>query len=145
MQQRAASVGDYPEFQQRLAGRGELDGYDLVVAADGVNSSRARAADFGTSVRTLGNKFAWYGTTKIFPTLTQTFVENKDGTFNAHHYRHSPRMSTFVVRVRRGDLAESRVRLDERGGHAGLLRARVRANPGRASARLEQLGVAQFP
>ena len=33
----------------------------------------------------------------MFDTLTQTFVENEHGTFNAHHYRHSPRMSTFVV------------------------------------------------
>jgi 2-polyprenyl-6-methoxyphenol hydroxylase-like FAD-dependent oxidoreductase len=96
MQQRLASVGIHPEFQRRISGRGELDGYDLVVAADGVNSYVRGTADFGTSVRTLGNKFAWYGTTKIFPTLTQTFVENKNGTFNAHHYRHSPRMSTLV-------------------------------------------------
>jgi 2-polyprenyl-6-methoxyphenol hydroxylase-like FAD-dependent oxidoreductase len=96
MQQRLASVGIHPEFQRRISGRGELEGYDLVVAADGVNSYVRGTADFGTSVRTLGNRFAWYGTTKIFPTLTQTFVENKDGTFNAHHYRHSPRMSTFV-------------------------------------------------
>ena len=96
MQQRLASVAIHPEFQRRISGRGALDGHDLVVAADGVNSYVRESADFGTSVRTLGNKFAWYGTTKIFPTLTQTFVENKDGTFNAHHYRHSPRMSTFV-------------------------------------------------
>ena len=96
MRQRLASVGIHPEFQRRIFGRGELDGHDLVVAADGVNSYVRGTADFGTSVRTLGNKFAWYGTTKIFPTLTQTFVANEHGTFNAHHYRHSPRMSTFV-------------------------------------------------
>jgi 2-polyprenyl-6-methoxyphenol hydroxylase-like FAD-dependent oxidoreductase len=96
MRQRLASVGIHPEFQRRISGRGELDGHDLVVAADGVNSYVRGTADFGTSVRTLGNKFAWYGTTKIFPTLTQTFVANEHGTFNAHHYRHSPRMSTFV-------------------------------------------------
>jgi 2-polyprenyl-6-methoxyphenol hydroxylase-like FAD-dependent oxidoreductase len=48
-------------------------------------------------VRYLENKFAWYGTTKVFETLTQTFVENEHGTFNAHHYRHSSDMSTFVV------------------------------------------------
>src|SRR3989449_8346763 len=37
------------------------------------------------------------GTTRRFETLTQTFVENQHGTFNAHHYRHAPAMSTFVV------------------------------------------------
>jgi 2-polyprenyl-6-methoxyphenol hydroxylase-like FAD-dependent oxidoreductase len=29
--------------------------------------------------------------------LTQTFVSNEHGSFNAHHYRHSARMSSFVV------------------------------------------------
>jgi 2-polyprenyl-6-methoxyphenol hydroxylase-like FAD-dependent oxidoreductase len=96
MQQRLATVGLRPEFRHRISSRGELDGYDLVVAADGVNSYVRSTADFGTTVETFGNKFAWYGTTRIFPTLTQTFVANEHGTFNAHHYRHSPCMSTFV-------------------------------------------------
>src|SRR6185436_5979148 len=52
---------------------------------------------FGTSVSHLTNKFAWYGTPSVFDTLTQTFVSNEHGAFNAHHYRHSPSMSTYVV------------------------------------------------
>jgi len=43
------------------------------------------------------NQFAWYGTTKRFETLSQTFVETGLGAFNAHHYRYSPDMSTFLV------------------------------------------------
>jgi len=95
MQQRAASAGVVPEFRRRISAD-EVRGYDLVVAADGANSTVRGAADFGTTVTPLSNKFAWYGTTKMFPTLTQTFVENQHGHFNAHHYRHSPEMSTFV-------------------------------------------------
>jgi 2-polyprenyl-6-methoxyphenol hydroxylase-like FAD-dependent oxidoreductase len=53
-------------------------------------------ADFGTAVSPLANKFAWYGTRKPFRTLTQTFVQNEHGSFNAHHYRHAADMSTFV-------------------------------------------------
>jgi 2-polyprenyl-6-methoxyphenol hydroxylase-like FAD-dependent oxidoreductase len=94
MQERAASAGVVPEFNTRFSG--DLGSYDLVVAADGANSAVRGTADFGTSVTPLGNKFAWFGTTKIFPTLTQTFVENEHGHFNAHHYRHSSAMSTFV-------------------------------------------------
>jgi len=96
MQQRAASVGNVPEYLKAISSDQELRGYDLVVAADGANSFVRRTADFGTAVTPLANKFAWFGTTKIFPTLTQTFVENEHGTFNAHHYRHAPDMSTFV-------------------------------------------------
>ena len=96
MQQRAASVGIEPEFLKAISSTEELKSYDLVVAADGANSIVRGAADFGTTITALTNKFAWFGTKKIFPTLTQTFVENEHGTFNAHHYRHSPEMSTFV-------------------------------------------------
>jgi len=94
MQERAASAGVGAEFNTRFAG--DLGDYDLVVAADGANSAVRGAADFGTTITPLGNKFAWFGTTKMFPTLTQTFVENGHGHFNAHHYRHSLGMSTFV-------------------------------------------------
>lgn len=99
LQQRLSAVRVFPEFEKRIQHRAELDGYDLVVAADGVNSFvRSSHADaFGTSISALKNRFSWYGTTKTFPTLTQTFVTSEHGTFNAHHYRHAAQMSTFVV------------------------------------------------
>ena len=95
LQQQAASVGVVPEYEKTL--KSPEAGYDLVVAADGVNSVVRTWHDFGTTVSHLTNKFAWYGTQSLFPTLTQTFVANEHGTFNAHHYRHAPNMSTFVV------------------------------------------------
>jgi 2-polyprenyl-6-methoxyphenol hydroxylase-like FAD-dependent oxidoreductase len=94
LQRQAASVGVVPEYEKPVSR--EQD-YDLVVAADGVNSTVRSWHDFGTTTSHLTNKFAWYGTTSVFDTLTQTFVANEHGTFNAHHYRHAPRMSTFVV------------------------------------------------
>jgi 2-polyprenyl-6-methoxyphenol hydroxylase-like FAD-dependent oxidoreductase len=96
MQARLESVGVRPEYSRALSSLEELRGYDLVVAADGANSFTRRSADFGTTITQQTNKFAWFGTTKLFPTLTQTFVENRDGHFNAHHYRHSSELSTFV-------------------------------------------------
>jgi 2-polyprenyl-6-methoxyphenol hydroxylase-like FAD-dependent oxidoreductase len=95
LQQRAASVGVVPEYETHVSVPEQ--GYDLVVAADGVNSAVRAWYDFGTTVWHLTNKFAWYGTPSVFDTLTQTFVSNEHGSFNAHHYRHSPHMSTFVV------------------------------------------------
>jgi len=99
LQQRAASVGVAPRYQTPISSLEQLQGYDLVVAADGLNSFLRRSfeGDFGTSLSYSANKFAWYGTTKRFETLSQTFVETELGAFNAHHYRYSPEMSTFLV------------------------------------------------
>jgi 2-polyprenyl-6-methoxyphenol hydroxylase-like FAD-dependent oxidoreductase len=99
LQDRLASTGVVPSFETPIRSLDELDGFDLVVGADGVNSLMRRSleGDFRTTLSYLDNKFAWFGTTKRFETLTQTFVATEFGTFNAHHYRYSPTMSTFIV------------------------------------------------
>jgi 2-polyprenyl-6-methoxyphenol hydroxylase-like FAD-dependent oxidoreductase len=99
LQQRAQAAGIPVEFERPIASLREVDDADLIVGADGVHSvvRRAYERELGTTERLLTNKFAWYGTTKPFETLTQTFRRDADGAFNAHHYRHSPRLSTFVV------------------------------------------------
>jgi len=98
LQARAASVGVALHFDTQ-ASLDQLTGYDLIVAADGLNSQVRRAfeGDFGTSLSYSSNKFAWYGTTKRFETLSQTFIATNRGSFNAHHYRYAPGMSTFLV------------------------------------------------
>jgi len=99
LQQRVRAVGIAPRYDTLIQAVDELKGYDLIVAADGLNSlvRRSFEGDFGTSVSYSANKFAWYGTSKRFETLSQTFVETDLGAFNAHHYRYSPDMSTFLV------------------------------------------------
>ena len=94
LRQQLVGAGIQPEYETTAD---RFDGYDLVVGADGANSSVRRTVDFGTSQSQCANKFAWYGTRRPFPTLTQTFVRNEHGAFNAHHYRHAPGMSTFVT------------------------------------------------
>src|SRR6185437_12026622 len=90
LQARAASVGVTPGYRHVVKSLDELAGYDLIVGADGVNSlvRRTHAQQLGASVRHLTNRFAWYGTSKRFETLTQTFIETEYGPFNAHHYRY---------------------------------------------------------
>jgi 2-polyprenyl-6-methoxyphenol hydroxylase-like FAD-dependent oxidoreductase len=99
LQQRVRSVGVVPRYDTPVESVDQLTGYDLIVAADGLNSlvRRSLEGDFGTSVSWSANKFAWYGTTKRFETLSQTFVQTELGAFNAHHYRYAPEMSTFLV------------------------------------------------
>ena len=99
LQQRARDVGVRLHFDTRVASIDQLGDCDLIVGADGINSlvRRSFEGDFGTSSSYLDTKFAWFGTSKRFETLTQTFVETEYGAFNAHHYRYSPTMSTFIV------------------------------------------------
>lgn len=103
-QSKAESVGAELRFGIAVTSVDNLAGFGLIVAADGVNSliRRTFPGDFGTSISYLDEKFAWFGTTKPFDTLTQTFIENEFGTFNAHHYRYAPEMSTFIVECDRG-------------------------------------------
>ncbi|HZP77877.1 MAG TPA: FAD-dependent monooxygenase [Pseudolabrys sp.] len=101
LQARARSVGIEPEYRRTVASLDELGAADLIVGADGVNSlvRRSFEHDFGASVQLLTNRFAWFGTNKPFATLTQTFRSTDFGHFNAHHYRYTPEMSTFIVEV----------------------------------------------
>src|SRR4051812_41055019 len=73
--------------------------FDLIVGADGVNSSlrKLHEKQFKPRIETLTNKFAWYGSTQRFDCLTLTFRESEHGAFVAHHYRYSAEMSTFLV------------------------------------------------
>jgi 2-polyprenyl-6-methoxyphenol hydroxylase-like FAD-dependent oxidoreductase len=101
LQQRVRSVGIEPTFSRELTSLDEFDGAELVVGADGVNSlvRRTFADEFGVGLSYGANRFAWFGTPKIFDTLTQTFRHTPIGDFNAHHYRYAPGRSTFVVEV----------------------------------------------
>jgi 2-polyprenyl-6-methoxyphenol hydroxylase-like FAD-dependent oxidoreductase len=99
LQRRLEAVGVSPRYDTTIQSVDQLTDYDLIVAADGLNSlvRRSFETEFGASVSHSQNKFAWYGTTKRFETLSQTFVSTNLGTFNAHHYRYAPDMSTFLV------------------------------------------------
>jgi 2-polyprenyl-6-methoxyphenol hydroxylase-like FAD-dependent oxidoreductase len=99
LQQRVRAAGVAARYDATIKSLDELAGYDLIVAADGLNSLVRRGFEkqFGATVSHSTNKFAWYGTGKRFATLSQTFVKTDLGFFNAHHYRYSPSMSTFLV------------------------------------------------
>ncbi|HEX3484729.1 MAG TPA: FAD-dependent monooxygenase [Micropepsaceae bacterium] len=101
LQERARMAGVRPIYNHAVAALTELEGADLIVGADGVNSlvRQDGAAGFGTSISYLTNRFAWYGTPKRFEALSHSFVETSFGFFNAHFHRHAPDMSTFVIEV----------------------------------------------
>ncbi|MFT5507239.1 MAG: 2-polyprenyl-6-methoxyphenol hydroxylase-like FAD-dependent oxidoreductase [Hyphomicrobiaceae bacterium] len=98
LQARARDVGVELCYNTRADHVDAFDA-DLVIGADGLNSI-VRGSDpaaFGETLGAFDNRFAWFGTTQPFDTLTQTFIETPHGPMNAHHYRYSSEMSTFIV------------------------------------------------
>jgi 2-polyprenyl-6-methoxyphenol hydroxylase-like FAD-dependent oxidoreductase len=87
LQERARAIGATLQFERAVKSLDELADADLIVGADGVNSMlrNSYADEFGASVTLLNNRFAWFGTTRVFDTLTQTFRHTPIGDFNAHH------------------------------------------------------------
>jgi anthraniloyl-CoA monooxygenase len=78
-----------------------LAGAELLVAADGVNSTiRRHFADrFNPSLDTRKARYIWLGTTRQFDAFTFLFVHDEatDSVYQAHCYRFDERMATFIV------------------------------------------------
>jgi 2-polyprenyl-6-methoxyphenol hydroxylase-like FAD-dependent oxidoreductase len=98
LQQHCAAAAVDMRFETRME-RVAPDDYDLVVASDGINSSvRTQFAQhFEPRSTLLGNKYIWYGTPRVFDTLSLIFREFDGGFYVAHTYRFSTRASTFIV------------------------------------------------
>lgn len=123
LQREALRLGVDIRYGHTVQSLDELAGADVIVGADGVNSLVRRADEtaFGTTIRYLSNRFVWFGTTKRFETLTQTFVKRRLGYFNAHHYRYSDTMSTFIIETDAATFAKSGLAtLDEAALKAAL-------------------------
>lgn len=96
LQKRAVQLGVEPQFSTRLEDIGSLDA-DLIIGADGLNSSVRASGDFGAKVKMQTNRFVWYGTNREFDALTQTFVDTEWGPMNVHHYSYAPGHATFLI------------------------------------------------
>ncbi len=73
--------------------------YDLVIAADGINSRVRdfRADAFGVEIDERANKFIWLGTPRRFDAFTFAFEQTEAGWIWAHAYRFADDCSTFIV------------------------------------------------
>lgn len=100
IQERARALGVDMHFSEESPDVEALSrDYDLVVAADGVNSGiRQRWADrFKPQTDFRPNKFAWMGSTRPFDAFTFFFKETEQGLFIAHCYQYEAGHSTWVL------------------------------------------------
>lgn len=99
LQRHCRASGVTIEFERRVTDLGALGGFDLVVAADGANSTvRGLLQEhFGPSLDVRPNWLAWYGTPRRFDPLSLVFRQSADGLLIAHAYTYSPTLSTFLV------------------------------------------------
>jgi anthraniloyl-CoA monooxygenase len=94
----------------------DVHGADLVIGADGANSTIRRLMDPGiaTQVDVRPNRFVWLGTTKPLPAFTFYFKRSEHGLWRVHAYQYAPGHSTFIVECRDETWRASRMdRADE--------------------------------
>ncbi|MEV6830446.1 bifunctional salicylyl-CoA 5-hydroxylase/oxidoreductase [Amycolatopsis sp. NPDC051102] len=99
LQSRCAELGVGLHFREEAPA--DLDGYDLVIAADGVNSAmRARYAEtFRPSVETRRCRYIWLGTDLVFDAFKFYVLETPAGIMQIHGYPYGRDGSTFILEV----------------------------------------------
>ena len=101
LQNRATELGIEITYEKEVESLEPYLGYDLVVAADGINS-RVRetyAEKFEPSIDLRKNRFIWLGTHHKFDAFTFIFIETEHGWVWAHAYRFDDNTCTFIVEM----------------------------------------------
>ena len=95
---RASDVGVRISYGHEVTGLSGLPPADLIVAADGVQSQlRSAVNEFGTHMRSGGNKYIWLGSSAPFDMFNYLFVPTEHGWLWAYAYQFDEGMSTFIV------------------------------------------------
>lgn len=99
LEDRCAELGVEVHHKRELSDRSVFAGYDLVVAADGLNSRvrQAFADTFRPSYDTRSAKYIWWGTSKRPDVFTYMVRPTKSGIFQGTVYPFTDDRSTFVI------------------------------------------------
>jgi anthraniloyl-CoA monooxygenase len=102
LQEQARDAGVQIEFDREVSSLDEFSESDLIVGADGVNSTvrGLLAAKLHVEIDLRPNRFVWLGTTKSFPDFTFYFRNDDHGMWRVHAYQYAPDRSTFIVECR---------------------------------------------
>jgi anthraniloyl-CoA monooxygenase len=97
--ERCLELGVTVKFEAELNDFSSFSDYDLVIAADGVNSliRKAYADVFQPRLRVGKARYIWFGTHRVFDSFTFIIRENEHGLFQVHAYPFDGTTSTFIV------------------------------------------------
>jgi anthraniloyl-CoA monooxygenase len=115
LQERCRELGVDLTFRSEAPGTEPFADHDLVVAADGVNSTvrRLHADAFRPSLDSHRSRYVWFGTDLVFDAFTFVFRETEFGMFQVHAYPFDAHTSTFIVECSQATWA--RAGLDHQG------------------------------
>ena len=99
LQKRCEELGISIHFSREISDLAELASFDLVIAADGVNSiaRKTYTEHFQPSISQGKARYIWLGADKVLDAFTFIFDENEHGLFQVHAYPFSGTASTFLV------------------------------------------------
>ena len=101
LSERAVELGADLRFSHEVHDLGDLPAADLIVGADGANSMvrRELASQLSPSIDFRVNRYAWFGTPKVYDRFHFIFEDTPHGMVWAHVYPYSDEGSTFIVEM----------------------------------------------
>jgi len=99
LQRRCRDVGVELAFHTDVPGLDAFAGSDLLVAADGVNSTARRllAEQLRPTLDVHRTRYVWFGTDLVLDAFTFVFRATEHGMFQVHAYPFDAHTSTFIV------------------------------------------------
>ncbi len=99
LQTRCEELGITMKFNCEINDLASLGDYDLLIAADGLNSlvRKTYASCFKPTMEMGKARYIWLGANKVLDSFTFIFRENEHGLFQVHAYPFNGTTSTFIV------------------------------------------------
>jgi anthraniloyl-CoA monooxygenase len=99
LQERCLELGVTMTFDCDVQQLADIGAYDLLIAADGVNSLARRTYQehFSPTIEEGRARYIWLGAHKVLDAFTFLFCENEHGLFQVHAYPFSGETSTFII------------------------------------------------
>jgi anthraniloyl-CoA monooxygenase len=99
--ERAAGLGADLRFSTDVSSLDDVGEADLIVGADGANSLVRSSLErhLAPTIEPRVNKYAWFGTPKVYDRFHFIFLDTPAGMVWAHIYPYSEEGSTFIVEM----------------------------------------------